>query len=102
MPIHGHMLALVGYESARRDLQPAIGLNARKRAMMRGLHALKRLTGADFGYDAAKWRDFLIETGDEFGYTHPYAYARVDAAVQAALADPDVIAALNMLSIDGV
>ncbi len=54
-----------------RDMVPAKGLNARKRAMMSGLHSLRKTTGADFGYDAAAWRQFLIENGEEYGYMHP-------------------------------
>ncbi|MEZ6092996.1 MAG: hypothetical protein R3C03_01990 [Pirellulaceae bacterium] len=97
MPIHIDMLSLVGYESAERDLVPARNLNARKRAMMLGLHSLRKITNADFGYEAAMWRDFLIESGNEFGYTHPYAFHAVDKAVQNALADPAVQETLAML-----
>src|SRR5687768_465952 len=91
VPIQIGMLELVGFESAERDMKPAKGFNARKRAMRKGLHSLQQTTGVDFGYDAAAWRDFLIEFGDEFGYTHPYAYKTVDKAVLAALADPEII-----------
>ena len=92
------MLALVGYEFAQRDLAPATTQNSRKRAMMSGLHALRKATEADFGYDAAAWREFLIESGDDFGYTHPYAFTGVDRAVRAAIQDADVIATLEMLA----
>ncbi len=98
MPIHMHMLSLVGYEHDHRDMKPATNQNARKRAMMSGLHALRRTTQADFGYDPAAWRDFLIESGDDFGYTHPYAHAAVDRAVQTAIDDPDVVATLQLLA----
>ena len=102
MPIHIDMLSLVGYESVERDMQPATNLNARKRAMLAGLHSLRKITGADFGYDVQMWREYLIEAGNEHGYTHPWAYSGVDAAVLAALDDPDVIAALDLMSqIDG-
>lgn len=65
--------------------------------MMKGLHALRKVTKEDFGYDAATWRDFLIESGDKFGYTHPYSYRAVDEAVQNALATPEVVEALATL-----
>jgi hypothetical protein len=97
MPIHIYMLSLVGYESAERDLVPATNLNAKKRAMMLGRHSLRRLTNVDFGYDAARWREFLIEFGNEFGYTHPYAYYAVDKAVQNALENLAVQEALALL-----
>ena len=101
VPIQIALLQLVGYSDSGFEMQPATG-NARKRAMMAGAHALKRATDADHGYDAAAWRDFLIEAGDEFGYTHPYAYRAVDKAVQAAIADPDILDALSLLaSADG-
>lgn len=92
------MLSLVGYESAGRDMQPAANLNARKRAMRAGLQSLRQTTGADFGYDVALWREYLIEAGDAYGYTHPWAYSGVDSAVVAAIADPNVIAALDLMS----
>jgi hypothetical protein len=95
--IHMHMLSLVGYEFTGSDMQPATELNTRKRAMVARLHSLRQSTQADFGYDAAAWRKFLIESGNSFGYTHPYAYNSVDKAVQVALADPDVLATLKLL-----
>ncbi|MCY2985441.1 MAG: hypothetical protein NTY15_17585 [Planctomycetota bacterium] len=99
MPIHIDMLSLVGYESEDRDMVPAKNLNAQKRAMMSGLHSLRRTTNVDFGFDAAAWRDFLIESGNEFGYTHPFAYRAVDKAVQNALENPDVQNALAILEV---
>jgi hypothetical protein len=95
--IHMHMLSLVGYEFNGIDMQPATELDTRKRAMVAGLHSLHQSTQADFGYDATAWREFLIKSGNSFGYTHPYAYNSVDKAVQAALADPDVLATLKLL-----
>ena len=97
VPIQIAMLQLVGYTDSGFEMQPATG-NARKRAMMAGAHALKRATNADHRYNAAAWREFLIEAGDEYGYTHPYAYRGVDKAVLAALSDPEVIDALASLS----
>lgn len=99
VPIQLDMLQLVGYEIVGRDIIPATGGNARKRAMRDGLHALRRKTGKDFGYDASAWRQFLIDSdSEEYHYTHPYAFATVDHAVQAATEDPIVIATLNELS----
>lgn len=97
VPIQMHLLQLVGYEATSRDMRPVSGGNARKRAMRDGLHSLRRATGADFGYDAAAWREYLIEQDVETGYTHPYAFSRVDKAVVAALADPKVLATLQEL-----
>ena len=57
---------------------------------MRTGHAdLVRTTGHDFGYELTKWRDFLLAHAKEFGYRHPYAFARVDRAVKAAIDDPE-------------
>ncbi|WP_162275876.1 hypothetical protein [Roseimaritima ulvae] len=92
------LLQLVGYAAAGRDMRPASGGNARKRTMREGLHSLRRATAMDCGYDAAAWRDYLIEHADETGYTHPYAFSNVDAAVVAAIGDPEVLAALTELS----
>jgi len=92
------MLQLVGYESIGRDIKPATGGNARKRAMRDGLHSLRRTTGKDFGYDALVWRQFLIRSNsEEYSYTHPYAFSNVDRAVLAAIEDSVVIATLKEL-----
>ena len=96
VPIQIAMLQLVGYSDSGFEMEPATG-NQRKRAMMAGANALKQATNADLGYDAGAWRDFLIDAGDEFGYTHPYAFLAVDKAVQAAMADPGVSDALSLL-----
>ncbi len=98
VPIHMDMLVLVGYELSQRDIRPAATQDVRKRAMMAGLHSLRRITKNDFGYDAVAWRKFLIESGDKFGYTHAYAFASVDRAVRTALEDPNVIATLKLLA----
>lgn len=98
VPIQMDLLQLVGYEAAGRDMRPASGGNARKRTMREGLHSLRHATGVDFGYDAAAWRDYLIEHANTTGYTHPYAFSNVDSAVVAAIADPKVLAALAELS----
>jgi hypothetical protein len=98
VPIQMDMLQLVGYEFATRDMTRTEGGNARKRTMRLGLHGLRKATKADFGYQPRAWREFLIEKGDEFGYTHSYAFRAVDRAVLEALEDPDVIAALRELA----
>lgn len=100
MPIHLDMLSLVGYEDVGRDMRPAVKLNARKRSMRAGLLSLRKSTGQDFGFDVNLWREYLIGTGSLHGYTHPWAYAGVDAAVVAALDHSDVIAALELMSRD--
>ena len=97
-PVQMDMLALVGYKFAQRDMKQATTRNARKRTMMLGLRALQRVTEEDFGYDAAMWREFLIESGEALGYTHPYAFSSVDRAVLAALEAPDVISTLDELA----
>ena len=98
VPIQIYLLQLVGYEWKGRSLDPATGGNARKRAMRDGLRSLQKSTGTDFGYNPAAWREYLISTGEEAGYTHPYAFALVDQAVCEALEDPTVIAPLKELS----
>lgn len=92
------MLQLVGYESKERDMVSAEGGNARKRTMRLGLHWLRKKTKADFGYQPGAWREFLITNGSKFGYTHPFAFDGIDSAVQKAMEDPKVIAALEELA----
>jgi len=100
MPIHLDMLSLVGYESVERDMQPATTLNVRKLAMQSGLKSLRQITGVDFGYDPAMWREYLLDDDDDHGYQHPWAFAGVDAAILAALDDPDVVAAIDLMAQD--
>jgi hypothetical protein len=98
VPIQMDLLQLVGYEASGRDMRPASGGNARERTMREGLHSLRRMTGVDFGYDAAAWRDYLINHADETGYTHPYAFESVDRAVVEALTNSEVLDTLRQLS----
>lgn len=97
-PVQIDMLALVGYEPHERDMVPAATKNARELAMIDGLRSLMQTTNADFGYDARAWRDYLIDSGSKFGYTHPYAFHAVDRAVFAALQNPEVLASLESLN----
>ena len=57
--------------------------------MRRGHAALVGTTGQDFGYDLVKWREFLVDHDNEFGYRHRYAFSSVDQAVEQAIADPE-------------
>lgn len=97
-PIQCDLLGLAGYawDQNECDLLPATG-DARVAAMREALQTLRETTGADWGYDLRAWREFLIAHGEEFGYTHPYAYRTVDRAVLAALQDAEVAAALQQL-----
>jgi hypothetical protein len=98
VPIHMDMLKLVGYEYKAGDMIRATGGDARKRTMREGLQSLRKATNADFGYSPSAWREFLIENRYALGYTHPYAFRGVDKAVQEAMHDPDVFAALAELA----
>ena len=89
----------VVYEFVDRDMVPAANLSSRKLAMQAGLHSLRKTTGEDFGYDVELWREYLVATDNDHGYTHPWAYSEVNAAGVAALDDPDVIATLDSMSI---
>jgi hypothetical protein len=90
MPIHFTILQFIGWHVG---LDTRILANESERiAKMRTGHSeLCQKTGQDFGYDLAKWREFLIERDKEFGYTHAYAFGSVDKEVRRAIADPEFI-----------
>jgi hypothetical protein len=91
VPIHIDMLQLAGYvvDYDKRDIRPAKSDKEFLRTVRQGRADLRRQCGSDFGYDLAAWRDFLLAApDDEFGYRHPYAFRRVDRAIQRAMSDP--------------
>jgi hypothetical protein len=93
-----NMLRLLGFEFANRNMTRATTDDGKLDAMRDGRQRLTRATGQDFGFDVAAWRDFLIERGEDFGYTHPYAYRTVDRAVRKWMADGATIALLESLA----
>jgi len=97
VPSQGALLNLVGYLSVGREMHQAKDIESRKMTMREGLDRLRKMTKQDFGYDPRMWRTFLIESGNEYGYTHPYAFKGVDKAVLAALDDSEVISTLAEL-----
>ena len=58
--------------------------------MRGGRAALVQRTGRDFGYDLAKWVEFL-EADEEYRdeFTHPYAYRTTLRWLREAMADTD-------------
>jgi len=89
LPIHGHILALIGWRLSRGGSELVRSEPQRLEQMRSGHAELVRLTRQDFGYDLAKWREFLLAHDEAFGYRHPYAFASVDRAVKAALSEAD-------------
>ena len=89
VPVHGEILSLVGWRLSRGGSELIVSECERVEEMRTGHAGLVRMTGQDFGYDVGKWRDFLLKHDEEFGYRHPYAFATVDRAVKAAIADPE-------------
>ena len=100
VPIHMDMLRLLGYVFANRNMTRATTDDGKIEAMRDGRQRLVHATGQDFGFDVSAWRDFLIERGEDFGYTHPYAYKTVDRAVRKWIADDATIALLESLAAD--
>jgi hypothetical protein len=88
MPVHGEILRLIGWDLSRGESE-LISDEAERVEMMRQGHAeLVRKTGEDYGFDLVKWRTFLLQPPDRFGYRHPYAFATVDQEVRRAIDDP--------------
>jgi hypothetical protein len=99
MPIHGEVLALIGWRISRGGSRLITSRAERLQEMRRGHANLVRNTGHDFGYDLAKWRAFLVAHDKEYGYRHPYAFASVERAVKAAIADPDFLQLAELAAI---
>jgi len=95
---HINMLRLIGYSFGADDTEIEFDVPKRLKIMRDGHDALVQATGRDFGYNLQKWRQFLCQHGDKFGYTHPYAYKAVDYIVQRAIADPEFQRLAKLLS----
>jgi len=90
------MLRLAGHilDPLQEDRQPSDG--ERMNAIRNARQELKRLTGADHGYDLKAWSDCLL-AGD-FGYDHSYAWRGVKQAIEQATHDADRERLLMMLA----
>lgn len=88
-PAQGEMLGLIGWSLSRGRSTLVSDESGRIEQMRKGHAELVRMTGQDFSYDLAKWRNFLLGRGDQFEYGHPFAFARVDQAVNEAISDPE-------------
>lgn len=96
--VHINVLRLIGYSlgAGYTEIEPDV--SKRLKIMRSGHDALVQATGKDFGYNLQKWRRFLCQHGEKFGYTHPYAYKAVDHVVQQAMDDPEFQRLANLLS----
>jgi hypothetical protein len=91
-PTQGAMLSLAGHVLRRHPVKPGTVESDEDRlaAMRTARTQLHRGTGHDCGYDLGLWHEFLLSSGDdEWGYRHPYAWRRVQSAIEQALADSD-------------
>lgn len=88
MPIHGAILSLVGWRLTRGGCWIPTDDDERLAQMRAGHAELVRQTGVDFGFDLGQWLELLM-SAEEFGYRHPYAFAKVDRTIKDAIADPE-------------
>jgi hypothetical protein len=88
MPVHGEVLRLIGWDLSRGSSELITDESERVEMMRQGHAELVRQTGVDYGFDLARWRTFLLQPPDRFGYRHPYAFAWVDHEVRRAVDDP--------------
>ena len=95
---HINMLRLIGYSFGAGDTEIEFDVPKRLKIMRSGHDALAQVTGRDFGYNLQKWRQFLCQHGEKFGYTHPYAYEAVDLIVRRAIDDPEFQRLAKLLS----
>jgi hypothetical protein len=84
-----YMLALAGIDDSIDQDEIELSDEERMSKITWGRKLLQNMTGKDFGFDLASWRNFLItnDDSDEFGYNHPYAFNNVDKEIQRALLD---------------
>jgi hypothetical protein len=97
-PAQGFMLRLAGHVLQRYVVPPGTVEpdEERLRSMKAGKKSLCSLTGEDFGYDLARWHEWLL-ANDDVGYKHPYAWRTVRPAIERAIADPDRIRLAGLL-----
>lgn len=66
VPVHGEILSLIGWRLSRGSTELVASEPQRIEQMRAGHANLVRTTGRDFGYDLAKWRDFLLTHATQF------------------------------------
>jgi hypothetical protein len=86
-PVQIAMLELAGYDLGVPKRTFVHDVEERLAGMREGRGSLVLLTGQDYGFDLRNWRGYLLTSGEDLGYTHPYAFRSVDRAVEHALAD---------------
>jgi hypothetical protein len=103
-PTQHDMLMMAGHVVSRSAHKPP-GVppdEDRLAAMRTGREGLRRRTGRDRGYDLGAWHELLMGSeGDEWGYRHPWSWARVRAAVERAIDDPDRSRLVMLLEQEG-
>ena len=84
-----YMLALAGVDDSIDRVEIEFSDEERISAITWGRRLLQNMTGEDFGFDLASWRNFLLTNDDnnKFGYNHPYAFKNVDEEIQRSLLD---------------
>jgi hypothetical protein len=101
MPIHFAALMLAGYDIDALAADCAVfprRESERISIMRRGHDELVTMTGFDYSYDLAQWREFLVTCSEDFGYKHRYAFQVVDQAIQRAMSDPEFQRIAKLLS----
>lgn len=97
-PVQGRMLQLAGHVLVR-GWDGDVTDEQRLAAIEEGHAALVARIGRDLGYELGAWHEQLLSDPNLRGeYRHVYAWRRVFAAVEAALADPNrdrLVAALR-------
>jgi hypothetical protein len=92
VPLQGDVLELAGYvlsRDPRADVVPDSD-EERIRIMRRGWTSLVKRTGRDFGYDLARWVEFLEADEDcRDSFTHPYAHRTTMRWIREAIEDPE-------------
>jgi hypothetical protein len=88
VPIQIAMLQLAGYvpDYHGKRMRAARSEAEREGTMREGMEELCELTGQDFGYDLAAWREYLRQH-EESGYAHPDSFETVDLSIVEAIAD---------------
>jgi hypothetical protein len=88
-PSQMFMLALAGIDDSIGGVETELSDEEKINKMTSGRKLLNKMTGKDYGFDLAGWRNFLMndDENDEFGYNHPYAFESVDKAIQKSLSN---------------
>lgn len=97
-PIQGDMLGLAGEILHLPDFKASDG--QRISEMKESLDSLRETTDCDFGFDLARWDEYLQKSEHRKEYMFPYAWKAVRPKIQELIKDPTRLRLVHMIDAD--